>query len=191
MCYTIYKVIHGKHYLFRMNTMTYDFHPLTLSEEEISVLRKLHALSRETGYEYLTVYDGNFSEPFTSRKRNEVSVPKTAKGKQVKLYHSHTNNTSFSSKDLKLLLNEDIISISVITNDGKIFHAYRGSVGILPTTDDYIEFVSSIEYDVTEYLCELDERVTWTEEDVLCVSILERNLRISRYYEWTIEGGTL
>lgn len=167
--------------------MDSDFRPLTLSAEEIHVIRILRQLSDSTGHEYGIWQNSlGFSDFFTSGLPDKIRIPEIAYCHgPVRIYHSHTNNTLFSRNDYLLLLRPEVERISVVSSDGEIQSAFTGD-GIIPSREEYAIAVAEIEVDVdNSYLgCE------WNEKNFY-FSVKEKSFRISQHFKWKLEGGTL
>lgn len=168
------------------------FDELSISTEEIVVLKTLNNLSYKNGYEYGASYNTNgFNEPFTSKEKNKVAIPNDVYiGEEIRLYHSHTNNTSFSREDLSLLLNPKIAKIVVITPLGAVFSVMRGN-GLLPRREEFEEFTETIAAEVNIELMDRPGFYDWSETVRNNEAIKEQAFQIARNFNWIIEGGML
>ena len=117
-----------------------------LSEQERDIVAELRKKSDETGLEQgRAICDGKISEMFPHNSENGVEVPETIlQQKYVYLYHSHTNVTPFSAKDLGFLARENVEKVCVITKNQDVFCAYIGS-GYKPSLKEYNEVKGAID----------------------------------------------
>jgi len=164
---------------------------LTLSPEEISVLRHLHELSLTTGFEYGQAQNTlGFTDEFTSSNCNHVNIPDWVyDGKPIRLYHSHTNETLFSRQDYVLLLTGQVERISVVAITGEIFSAYNIS-GDIPPIDEYWETVANIVQEVDLQMIEDPRLFDLDFRSREIVTYREQSYQIARHYKWILEGGT-
>ena len=171
--------------------MDSDFCPLTLSDEEIEVLRTLRKLSDADGFEYGQICSSvGFSEPFSSNNENSVLIPdKYQNSGQIRLYHSHTNETLFSRRDYSLLLARYVERISVITTTGEIFSAYVGT-GVIPDKDEFWNAVTDIHQAVVFDMIDQSGFFDLEPRQMEILTYREIAFRIARHFKWTLEGGT-
>ena len=110
--------------------------------------------------------------------------------KDLCIYHSHTNVTPLSRRDMIKLYDKNIKKIGCITSNGDIFEIEIGS-GYIP--DDYDEFdlsIHSIYNDICkEIRSESNEKYSFSER---CYYLIRETMyRVVRYYGWTIRGGNI
>ena len=168
-----------------------DFEKLTLSYEDICILKNLRHLSLKTGYEWaVIIVDGQPGEPYTSRFKNRVHVSIVDKWQKINIFHSHTNNTAFSSEDFRQLLNLNVERIVVVTRDGEAYVARRGD-GMMPDRDEFDSVVSDIEIEVDLEVADSPDFCDLSYDQKVERAVKEKTFRIARNFKWIIEGGTL
>ena len=86
-----------------------DYEPLNLSDTERKGLGSLRSATASSGHEYSVVIDGgNVGELHTDGLPDTVRVPLDGYSGGLTVLHSHTNATTLSAQDFKLLLNPKI-----------------------------------------------------------------------------------
>ena len=171
--------------------MNSDFCPLTLTDEEIHLLKNLRRLSDETGVEYGQLRNKyGFSNPYTSHDKNSVAVHFDPQDESfVCLYHSHINETLFSRQDYSLLIAHNVARISVITSNCEVFSVYIGD-GYRPGEEEYWDVVADIH---SEVVFDMANRYGFLDLDpnqMTAMTYREMAFRIARHFKWTLEGGT-
>lgn len=169
-----------------------DFAPLTLSDDERRVLFSLRSMSDQRKIEYgrARTTDG-FSDAFTDNDANRVKVPGTLFDQGVTdLYHSHTNDSPFSSDDMRLFCRRHLRSLAVVTANNDVF-VLRVGDGFVPDEEELDEFMQSVWAEATFSVMKYDEWSEWTGNERLYVTIREQMYLTARNFGWTIEGGKL
>ena len=173
--------------------MTYDFScfdTLALTETEKEILKDLRRMADESGAEYgCALFSDWTSEMFTSGEENRVVVPASVLGKKVALYHSHTNDTLLSLSDFRLLLNENVVKICVISTSS--FVQVTSSGGIIPTQKEFEKAAMEINQEINEVLFDRPDFWDMTVEERKMVAFAEQSYRIPRYFNWKTEGGKI
>ena len=169
-----------------------DFAPLALSEAESSVLAELNSLAVKTGHEYGAVFTGGkASEVFTSELRDRIHIPKEAiQSGKAGIYHSHTNCSPFSVKDLSWLLDENVETIAVISSNGDVYTATVGA-GYIVSAEEFAAEAGAIQDGVDMELMLRPEFFDWSVEERKYMAIRETMYQIARQYGWTVRGGRL
>jgi len=173
-----------------------DFSPLSISNDDIGVLKELSNLSTGNDYEYGEIlFPGGHTEPFTSGMHDKVEIPlDTVDGNGLRLYHSHTNITPLSSDDFGFLCNERVDEIACIANNEDVFVARIGD-GWRPTQEEYLEYLGQIRTEVDEDILSNPEgyglNYDSSPEERNYVGIREQAYRIARAFGWQIEAGNI
>ena len=168
-----------------------DFEPLSLTDEELALLKKLRSLSDRDGFEYGVAFaDGVVTKIFTNGFANKVSVPNNIYAGNIRLFHSHTIRSPLSPSDLFLLTNPRISEIAVITSDGSVFRAMVNG-GIKPSEDEYYEDTDGLDDEVNFEMIERPEFNIWDIELRKYMASKEQMFRIARLFKWVIEGGRI
>ena len=173
--------------------MTFEgYETLSMSEMERDIFQKLYDMTAKDKIEYGCAAYGNVhSDFFTSHQADFVEIPSevlTHPG--VSLYHSHTNDTLFSSQDLLLLLHKHIVQIGVISSCGHIAMASIQD-GLIVDREEFHRVSSEIRLEIDVGL--LNESDFWELdlEQRNFRAINEHCYRIARHFHWTLKGGTL
>ena len=109
-------------------------------------------------------------------------------GNKVSFYHAHTNSTLLSAQDCKLLVNENVEKVAVITNDNDVFAISFGS-GYRPDKDEFEEAVSEIRGQANISVMEMPGFFDWTPKQRTYMAIREQAFLIARRFGWKLEGG--
>lgn len=173
-----------------------DFSPLSISNDDIGILKELANLSTDKNYEYGEIlYPGGHTEPFTSEKYDKVAIPlDTVDGNGLRLYHSHTNITPLSSDDFGFLCNERVDEIACIANNKDVFVARIGD-GWRPTEEEYLETLTQIRTEVDSDILLNPEgyglNYDSSPQERNYVGIREQAYRIARAFGWQLEAGNV
>lgn len=164
--------------------------PLSITEEERAVLQELRKLTAGDGVEHIQVlYSDGFSELFSGDLNSAGYILRDGHG-DARLFHSHTNNTTFSDTDLVKLLNERIEQIGVITPDGSAYVCLVGS-GWLPTREEFESAIRSTKEAADITTEGLDGFAGWSIVERAIVARNEQTYLIARHFEWLYEGGVI
>ena len=168
------------------------FDALTLNADERKMLKDLRRLSERDKVEYGIAAHGSWkSDFFTDHQPNSVHIPPDIISLDAySLYHSHTNETLLSVQDLRLLLNPNIRRVAVIT---PTYNVAAASIeyGYRPDIREFLNIVQRIQTDVDMGLFDIPGFENWTKEERFLYYTCEQCYRISREFEWHIEGGEL
>lgn len=168
-----------------------DYEPLDLTSKEEQALKDLRSLSDRTGFEYGVIINGEqSSEPFTSSLHGAVRIPEEDLLPGAKVFHSHTNSTPLSRKDLGWLCNTFVDEVGVVGYNNDVYLVSVG-YGYRPTTDEFDEAIDKIwgqsHIDILDY----PEVETLTEDEREYVALREVLYRTVREFGWTVKGGRL
>ena len=169
-----------------------DYLPLQISEEERKIFKKLKEMSDEDGFEHgaIIIKKGNVKY-YNSNNANAVKMPTSEiDGTELKLYHSHTNDTPQSAADFLRLLEDKVDEVGVITRNGDAFIASVGN-GWIPTEEEFEEIVKRISREVDNELIMSQNFFELTPQERNYVAIREQAYRICREFEWELHGGQL
>lgn len=168
-----------------------DFKPLDLTEEDKKILLELNRLAKLNNYEYgYATYKGGNTEPQTDEKYGDIIIRYPHGSKEIKLFHSHTDESTLSIVDLSALINPDVEKTHLMSINGDVWTASVGQ-GIRPTKEEFTE-ARWICYDGLEQaVMEHPDYSNWTYEERYYMLVRENMLRIGRYFEWDIAGGRL
>ena len=174
-----------------------DYQPLSLTAQDIEVLKNLHVMSHNDGFEHgAAAVDGKVYE-FTSGLQGKVSIPDEVKklinaapNKSVHLYHSHTNATPHSATDFQWLLNEKIDRISVIAYNGDAYSVSFGS-GWIPDINEFDGIADRIRSELDFDIFDFPGYERWTLDELHYARVREQAFRIAQHFKWTMEGGSL
>ncbi len=169
-----------------------DFEGLSLSDTERMSFAELHGKGQKTGFEHgqIITPSGKVFE-FTSNDKNGVHMPLTGiEENGLKLYHNHTNDTPPSAEDFKKLINHQVDEVGVVTRNGDVFKISVGG-GWVPSTSEFDDIVVRISNEANYQIIDQPEFSSWTLEERNYMAIREQAYRISREFEWKIEGGKL
>lgn len=169
-----------------------DFEELQLSEQEIEMLKGLRLLSMSNHFEYGRAIVGSMiTNVFTNMQATRAAMPEElGLERGVRLFHSHTNKTPLSLRDLSILTNPAVVEVTVITIDGAIFRVMR-------TEEEYVsleEFseIASVVYDESNFdIMKYEGFIEWDEELRNYMAIKEQMYRIVRQFYWRAEGGRI
>lgn len=163
---------------------------MTLTEQEADAFFSLHDKASENGKENAVAFvNGQMTEIFTSDFENRVGVPHELLEKQnVKIFHSHTNCTPPSGKDLEMLTNENVSEIGVITANGDIYTVSVGD-GERPSLEEFHAVAKQIEKEADKAIMEYPGFYEWSFPQRNYMAIREKTYRIVRHFGWTMKGG--
>jgi hypothetical protein len=173
-----------------------DFLPLELNAAERKLLLGLNKASMEDGFEHgCAIIDGVQLSTFTSGLHSQVQIPddiqeKIQQGKDVELYHSHTNVTPPSAQDFRQSLRENVSGFGVIARNQDVFIVRVGDVE-RPTWEEYQEEAERIKLEADRDIRALPGFAEWSEEERTYVAIREQAYRIARHFKWEMQGGSL
>ena len=167
-----------------------DYEELTLTEQEADAFLSLHDKASENGKENAVAFvNGQMTEIFTSDFENRVGVPHELLEKQnVKIFHSHTNCTPPSGKDLEMLTNENVSEIGVITANGDIYTVSIGD-GEHPLPEEFRMIEKQIQNEIDTAMVDYPDFWEWSIPQRNYMAIREKTYRIVRHFGWTIKGG--
>lgn len=169
-----------------------DFERLNLSNKEVEIYRTLNKLSLKHGKEAIKItYKDGETDFIISNKTNRVDIPIEINDKEeICIYHSHTNITPLSRRDIVKLFYRNIKKIGCITINGDIFEIEIGN-GYIP--DNYEEFDLKINSIYNEVGIEISSNssINNINSDNSYLLIRETMYRISRYYKLTLKGGNI
>lgn len=169
-----------------------DFSELSFTKSEREQLLELRKLSDDSGFEYGSiVYKGGTVSAYTSGYNNKLEIAEEVlQQKEIHLYHSHTNDTLLSLKDLQLLTHENIDRVSVIAKNGDMFSAYVGE-GVKATLEEFNEFTQTREFEqgLLNTIMADPDFAEWTPEQRFYMMVREQAYQVARNFGWTLEGG--
>ncbi len=171
-----------------------DVSELNISSRERQILSDLRSASDKNGYEYGTILNekGESLGLITSNEHNSVRLPidEAIKTGNVRIYHSHTNDTPLSSEDLFKLTEEKVESVAVTTANGDVFIVKRGN-GYIPSKTEFDEFEKEAYNTSMEYAMNYPDFREMSSSEANYVAIREQFGLIVRHFEWSAEGGKL
>lgn len=175
-----------------MNGDYSDYLPLELSSEEKEELLAINKKAIETDYEYgIVLFDGGKTEYFHNDLHDKVYIPVSSiDEKELKVYHSHTNDTPPSTQDFVPLLETKVNQIGVISRNGDTWIVKVG-YGIRPTKEEFTVITNKIVEEVNADIL-LDPRaVEWSLEETNYMATRETFYRVVREFEWEAFGGDI
>ena len=169
-----------------------DCEPLTISQDDLTVLNRLHELSSQYGNEYaIAIIDGVEMKEFTSELSDRVHIPDELRETgNVRLFHSHTIETPLSPSDLVFLSWPSVDDICVITKERSVFRVLVNG-GIKPDTGEYIEMTDGLDdevnFEIMGHPCFED----WDYDVRNYMATKEQMIRTARLFKWRLEGGRI
>ncbi len=169
-----------------------DFDDLILSEGERNALNQLRYLSDKDNFEHLVLdYGSSFTAPSCSSKHDSVEINlEGIDNSDIKVYHSHTNDTLLSTRDLKHLTDERVSVVGVVTKNGDVFTAEIGN-GYRPTEDEFDEAQAEIDIIANDNIFSMYPVSELSFPEINYLYIREKAFITARKFGWTIRGGKL
>ena len=169
-----------------------DFSPLELDTADYESLSAMHNMALKNQYEYGQIlYDEGQTELLTDKKYDKIHLPvEQTKGSNLRVYHSHTNNTPPSSADFRALTLEKVKRIGVISGNGdtwivEIDYGYR------PTLDELDNYLDGLERTLPFELMNHPSFYDWTPEERNYMLIREKFYRVTKEFGWKAMGGSI
>lgn len=161
------------------------------SELERKVLKELQFMEKDDHVEHIAYLysDGNY-EIGTSNNSNNVKVEENMILGKTKLFHNHTSVSPLSNQDLKLLTREEIDEIGVICNNGDAY-IVRIAGGIKPSEVEFESYSRDLDIEIDNDLMNQNYFYDLSLNERNYLFFKEKAYRISRHFEWIIEGGDI
>ena len=169
-----------------------DYNPLDISEEKKNDLRELRKLALETDEEQgLAIYQGGKTDIQTNHDHNNVTIRFPKSTEHVEIYHSHTDDSVLSTRDIKeTVLKKNVDRDCVISKNGDIWVIdYTG--GIRPDTKELDNAIDMCWRRAMQDLKDDPAFPEWTYEERYYMLGRETMLRLARLFEWNIMGGNI
>lgn len=168
-----------------------EYSPLELEQSEIELLKQLHNFAVDTNNEYgMAIYDGGQTDYITDNKHNDVTIVFPKDAKNVRLLHSHTDDSPLSHIDLSALVKDNISGTTNISINNDVWSVRIGN-GIKPTKEEFAE-ISNICYDeAIRTISEHPDFYNWTVQERYYMLIRERMYRICNSFEWELSAGNI
>lgn len=168
-----------------------DFEQLRLSRDEIEIIQELDALTEENNAEYgRVIYNDRVSEIFTSGSPHHVNIPLEPDAIEASVYHTHTNVTPPSRKDFEWILKPQVGKFGVKTKNGDVFTVEVGD-GWIPSIEEYNDIVDEIRIQAYNDIKTQYAGHNLGADEMFYLAEREQAYRISRYFGWTMRGGTI
>lgn len=168
-----------------------DFQQLTLSEQERKAFALLHekALNSNNEYGIIETAEG-FSDPFSSDIHGRVYIDLSEYSDHLSAFHSHTDDSLFSSSDFSLLGRAKIDRIGLVTRNGDLFTAELGDLSRPSEAEIQITWDTIHDY-VENNLIEVYRNSGITVEELNYFVIRETAYRLSNEFGFILKGGPL
>lgn len=169
-----------------------DYLPLQLTNQDIETFRSLHVLSSENIFEYGRImYENGETNIMTNHMKNMVRLPvEEIDHTNLRVYHSHTNDTPPSSQDFFPLTLLKVSQIGVIARNGDIWIVKPGS-GYRPSVNELKDTIHLIKEEVDTNTILSMNSIGFTTGELNYISIRECFFRISREFKWDVYGGSI
>lgn len=168
-----------------------DYGELELTDTEKNAMLELRRLSDENDAEYgCNIFKGKMGVPYSSGKHNEVRVPENILEQGGKFFHSHTNYTPPSWKDLTFLLRDNVDEIGVIAYNKDTYTVSIGD-GYKPSIEEFMQVEADIRKQVDESIPYWPNSETWTVEQMNYMGTREEFYRLCMHFGWSMKGGRL
>jgi len=181
-----------------------DFDTLSLTDEEEVVVKELISRTRKTDHEHGAVMDSvaavmdetGYVEYFTSNEPNEVRIPGYIspmlddESNSFTVFHSHPNNTLFSTHDFYQLMRLGVVKIGVVCKNGNVYTVQQGD-DELPKVDEYEHKAKVIGKAIEVDFNNLESYLNLSIPEQTYVFIYEKAFRITREYKWLARGGKI
>ncbi len=169
-----------------------DCHPLSISDEDRGVFRRIHDRIAENGCEYGEIITSSGIIPCESDSDWHVKMRTDSIDEYgLKLYHGHTNDTLPSEKDLfRLVVDGKVDVIGVVTRNGDVFCVTVGE-GFIPEENEFWAIAKKAGAHARRFVADNYDLSTLTEKDAEYLVIREKNIEIIRQLGWRVEGGKL
>lgn len=170
-----------------------DFSDLTISEKEREAFIQIRKRTLETGFEEGCVkqQNGNFRIVKGTEKGGiEIEIIEED-GFDVGLFHTHTNDTPFSSNDFKRFIDEKVECIGVVTDNEDVFVCKIGA-GWRPESEEEYKRIAKVLFEQANANVKADPRFRdWSYEERIYMAVREQAFLTARYFEWELQGGKL
>lgn len=167
------------------------FDDLNLTAEERKTMIELRKKADQNDVEYVKVlYTDRDSTISTSGIYGRVGYTIDVDASNVKLYHSHTNDTLQSSEDLKKLTDIRINEVGVVTKNGDVFTVEIGD-GFRPSAEEFEAAQKHIIDMATENAKNTDGFWEMSLEERNYLFIREKAFFTAREFGWRMRGGKL
>ncbi len=171
----------------------YDgFERLELDRSDRDSLISMHEKAVNNQFEYGQIlYDGGQTELMTNEMYDTVKLPVVqTEGENLRVYHSHTNETLPSSADFKPLTLDKVKRIGVISSNGDTWLVEVGD-GYRPSETELDQYLETLERSLPFELMDYPEFYEWTPEERSYMLIREKCYRVCREYGWKLMGGSI
>lgn len=170
-----------------------DYNPLQIDDQTKDDLLEMNRLANTNQYEYgQIIVDGKPGRIYTSRLygKVEVDLGRFPNDCELKIYHSHTNNTPLSPADFSKFIDQRVVEIGNIAANKDVYITKIG-YGYHPSKDEFDEAVDTIQKEVLMDMMNSPDFYDLSTEERNYVTIKEESYRIARYFKWETEGGRL
>ena len=169
-----------------------DCHPLSITDEERDVFKRIHEEVAKRGCEYGEIITSGGNIPCESNKESSVLMRTDNIDEYgLKLYHGHTNDTPPSEKDLfRFVSDEKVDEIGVLTRNGDIFTVTLGD-GYIPSEAEFQRVATDAATFARRYVVDNYDLSKLSEKEVEYLFIRTKNIEIIQQLGWRIEGGKI
>lgn len=170
-----------------------DFAELSITKQERDEFAGIHKRMLFSGFEEGSVrqQDGKFRIVRGTEIGRIKIVITDDDGQSVGLFHSHTNDTPFSSDDFKRLLDERVECIGVVTANEDVFIARTGRGWKPETIAEYDDIVDKLATQANNTIRNDPRFPEWSYGERNYMAIREEAFLIARYFGWELQGGKL